>query len=84
MILTSLIDTSSKLEQNMRRIEDEIYALKITRPRLPPRPPINPNVPAVDITLLKREYLRDKSSLTTVELVAFDRYFAGSFHMEQL
>lgn len=70
MILTSLIDTTGTTEQNIRRIEDEIYALKITKPKVPPRPPVNPNVPSVDITLLKRAYLRDKSSLTTGELVA--------------
>jgi hypothetical protein len=70
MILTSLIDTKATLEQNIRRIEDEIYALKITKPRVPPRLPISPNIPSLDITLLKRAYLRDKSSLTTDELVA--------------
>ncbi|MDH2901374.1 MAG: hypothetical protein PXY39_10415 [archaeon] len=70
MILTRLIDTRSTLEQNIRRIEDEIYALKITRPRVTSIPPINPNVPSVDITLLKRAYLKDKGSLTTGELVA--------------
>jgi len=70
MILTGLIDTKGTLEQNMRRIEDEIYALKITTPSVTPRPPINPNVPSVDITGLKRRYLTDKGSLTTGELVA--------------
>jgi nucleotide-binding universal stress UspA family protein len=70
MILTGLIDTKATLEQNMGRIEDEIYALKITKPRVPPRPPISENVPAIDITSLKRAYLTDKNSLTTGELVA--------------
>jgi hypothetical protein len=70
MILTGLIDTKATLEQNMRRIEDEIYALKITRPRLPPRPPVSENVPTIDVTSLKRAYLKDKDSLTTGELVA--------------
>jgi nucleotide-binding universal stress UspA family protein len=70
MILTGLIDTKATLEQNMRRIEDEIYALKITTPRALPRPPVNPNVPAVDIIRLKSAYLKDKGSLTTGELVA--------------
>ncbi len=70
MILTGLIDTKATLEQNMRRIEDEIYALKITRPRVPPRPPISENVPTIDVTSLKRAYLKDKDSLTTGELVA--------------
>jgi hypothetical protein len=70
MILTGLIDTKATLEQNMRRIEDEIYALKITKPRVPPRPPVSENVPAIDVTSLKRAYLKDKDSLTTGELVA--------------
>lgn len=70
MILTGLIETKATLEQNMRRIEDEIYALKITRPRVPPRPPASENVPAIDVTSLKRTYLKDKDSLTTGELVA--------------
>jgi hypothetical protein len=70
MILTGLIDTKATLEQNMRRIEDEIYALKITRPRLPPRPPVSENVPTIDVSSLKRAYLKDKDSLTTGELVA--------------
>jgi hypothetical protein len=70
MILTGLIDTKITLEQNMRRIEDEIYALKITRPRVPPRPPVSENVPTIDVTSLKRAYLTDKNSLTTGELVA--------------
>jgi hypothetical protein len=70
MILTGLIDTNTTLEQNMRRIEDEIYALKITRPRVPPRPPTSENVPTIDVTSLKRAYLKDKDSLATGELVA--------------
>ena len=70
MILTGLIETKATLEQNIRRIEDEIYALKITKPRVTSIPPINPNVPSVDITSLKRAYLKDKGSLTTGELVA--------------
>jgi hypothetical protein len=70
MILTGLIDTKATLEQNLRRIEDEIYALKITRPKVPPRPPVSENVPSIDITSLKRAYLKDKDSLTTGELVA--------------
>jgi hypothetical protein len=39
-------------------------------PRAPPRPLVNPNVPAVDIIRLKSAYLKDKGSLTTGELVA--------------
>jgi nucleotide-binding universal stress UspA family protein len=70
MILTGLIDTNTTLEQNMRRIEDEIYALKITRPKVPPRPPVSENVPTLDVTSLKRAYLKDKDSLTAGELVA--------------
>ncbi len=70
MILTGLIDTKAMLEQNIRRIEDEIYALKITKPRAPPRPPVGENVPTIDVTSLKRAYLKDKDSLTAGELVA--------------
>ena len=70
MILTGLIEPKASLEQNMRRIEDEIYALKITKPRVPPRPPVSENVPSIDITSLKRAYLKEKDSLTTGELVA--------------
>jgi hypothetical protein len=70
MILTRLIDTRSTLEQNIRRRDDEIYALKITRPRVTSIPPINPNAPSVYITSLKRAYLKDKGSLTTGELGA--------------
>jgi hypothetical protein len=69
MILTSVIDINATLDQNIRRIEDEIYALKITKPRVPPRPPVSPNIPSLDIAPLKRAYLRDKSSLTTDDLV---------------
>ena len=70
MILTGLIEPKATLEQNMRRVEDEIYALKITKPRVPPRPPASENVPAIDITSLKRAYVKDKDSLTAGELVA--------------
>lgn len=71
MMLRSLIDTKAPLDKNIRRIEDEILALKITRPIFRPHPPpTSANTPAVDITALKRAYLRDKGSLASDELVA--------------
>jgi hypothetical protein len=60
--------TKTTLEQNMRRIEGEIFALKITRPRVPAGPPISENVPVFE------EIMRNVYS----ESMSADRTFYSS------